>query len=85
MRTGAIWYTQSAPTADNGDTPYTLTAAEMLGGSPEVQEWEIALMHRMHEAHHGACTRVIWSEMDINSSKDASWRRLPTASPRRGA
>ncbi|GAA3159589.1 antibiotic biosynthesis monooxygenase [Blastococcus jejuensis] len=34
--------------------------AEVLGGRPEVQEWEIALMHRMHEAHHGACTRVIW-------------------------
>jgi quinol monooxygenase YgiN len=34
--------------------------AELLGGRAEVQEWEIALMHRMHEAHHGACTRVIW-------------------------
>ena len=40
------------------------TAAEMLGGSPEVQEWEIALMHRMHEAHNGACTRVIWASGD---------------------
>jgi hypothetical protein len=36
--------------------------AELLGGRPEVQEWEIALMHRMHEAHHGACTRVIWGD-----------------------
>lgn len=34
--------------------------AELLGGRPEVQEWEIAVMHRLHEAHHGACTRVIW-------------------------
>jgi hypothetical protein len=34
--------------------------AEVLGGRAEVQEWEIALMHRMHEAHHGACTRVMW-------------------------
>ena len=39
-------------------------AAEMLGGRPEVQEWEIALMHRMHEAHNGACTRVIWGSTD---------------------
>jgi quinol monooxygenase YgiN len=39
-------------------------AAEMLGGRAEVQEWEIALMHRMHEAHNGACTRVIWASVD---------------------
>jgi quinol monooxygenase YgiN len=45
-------------------------AAEMLGGSPEVQEWEIALMHRMHEAHHGACTRVIWSQMESDRMDD---------------
>ena len=45
-------------------------AGEMLGGRPEVQEWEIALMHRMHEAHHGACTRVIWSEMDPDRMDD---------------
>lgn len=32
LRTGAIWYKQSAATTDNADTPYTLTAAEMLGG-----------------------------------------------------
>lgn len=32
LRTGALWYKQSAATTDNGDTPYTLTAAEMLGG-----------------------------------------------------
>jgi hypothetical protein len=39
-------------------------AAEMLGGPAEVQEWEIALMHRLHTAHHGACARVIWSDGD---------------------
>jgi hypothetical protein len=31
---------------------------EILGGSPELQEWEIAAMHRVHEAHHGAASRV---------------------------
>ena len=34
--------------------------AEVLGGRPEVQEWEIAAMHRVHEAHHSACARVTW-------------------------
>lgn len=32
LRTGTIWYKQSAATTDNADTPYTMTAAEMLGG-----------------------------------------------------
>jgi quinol monooxygenase YgiN len=39
-------------------------AAEIMGGPAEVQEWEIAVMHRMHDTHHGACARVIWNEGD---------------------
>jgi quinol monooxygenase YgiN len=38
--------------------------AEILGGPAEVQEWEIALMYRLHQAHHGACARVIWTDGD---------------------
>jgi quinol monooxygenase YgiN len=38
--------------------------AEIMGGAAEVQEWEVALMHRLHTAHHGACARVIWSDGD---------------------
>ena len=39
-------------------------ATEIMGGEAEVQEWEVALMHRMHETHNGACARVIWSQGD---------------------
>jgi len=39
-------------------------AAEVFGGGFEVREWEIAAMHRRHEAHHGACTRVTWLRGD---------------------
>jgi quinol monooxygenase YgiN len=39
-------------------------AAQIFGGQPEVQEWEVAVMHRTHEAHHGACTRVTWIRGD---------------------
>jgi heme-degrading monooxygenase HmoA len=39
-------------------------AAEIMGGPAEVHEWEIALMHRLHSAHHGACDRVIWHDGD---------------------
>ena len=39
-------------------------AAEIMGGAADVQEWEIALMHRLHSAHHGASARVIWHDGD---------------------
>jgi hypothetical protein len=38
--------------------------AEMYGGRSEVNEWEIAVLHRLHEAPDGACTRVTWTRGD---------------------
>ena len=34
--------------------------AELLGGQPELQEWEIAAMHRVDEANPGSRSRVTW-------------------------
>jgi quinol monooxygenase YgiN len=39
-------------------------AAEIMGGEAEVAEWEIAILHRMHETHNGSCARVIWAQGD---------------------
>ena len=39
-------------------------AAQMFGGTPEVQEWEIAVLHRAHRAGDGACARVAWTRTD---------------------
>jgi quinol monooxygenase YgiN len=39
-------------------------AAEIMQGEAEVQEWEIAMLHRLHETHNGACARVIWTQAD---------------------
>jgi quinol monooxygenase YgiN len=36
----------------------------MFGGEPEVQEWEIAVMHRAHETHDGAWARLTWTRGD---------------------
>jgi quinol monooxygenase YgiN len=47
---------------------------EILGGRPELQDWEIAAMHRVHEAHHGAASRVTWLRTDpdkVNRAVDA--------------
>jgi heme-degrading monooxygenase HmoA len=39
-------------------------AAQIFGGMPEVKEYEIAVMHRMHETGDGARTRVLWGSTD---------------------
>jgi hypothetical protein len=40
-------------------------AAEIFGGgSPTVDEWEIAVLHRDHGAGEGACVRVTWVRVD---------------------
>ena len=38
--------------------------AQILGGSPEVQEWEIAVLHRKHPTPETAMCRVIWARGD---------------------
>jgi hypothetical protein len=40
--------------------PLRSRAVEILGGTPEFREWEIALMHRNHSTHDGACVRAGW-------------------------
>jgi heme-degrading monooxygenase HmoA len=37
-------------------------AGEIMGGSPEIEEWEIAYMHRDHQVPEGACARSSWLE-----------------------
>jgi heme-degrading monooxygenase HmoA len=47
---------------------------EILGGRPEVQEWEIAVMHRRRPAPEGACSQVVWMRADpthLESGMDA--------------
>jgi len=45
-------------------------AAEIMGGEQSAQAWEIAVMHRMHESHDGACARVSWGENDPDRTSD---------------
>jgi quinol monooxygenase YgiN len=43
--------------------PLRERAAEMLGGRPQVDEWDIAVMHRDHTSAPGACVRATWVRM----------------------
>ena len=54
-----------------------------MGGDPEVREWEIAVMHREHDAREGSWCRVTWltcppDEVDstIDFSRDTVMTRL---------
>jgi quinol monooxygenase YgiN len=44
-------------------------AGETFGGKVEVNEWEIAILHRRREAPEGACTRVTWTRGDPAESE----------------
>ncbi len=40
-------------------------AAEIfVGSSLDVDEWEIAVLHRVHESGEGACVRITWVKVD---------------------
>ncbi|OLT11570.1 hypothetical protein BJF78_26610 [Pseudonocardia sp. CNS-139] len=39
-------------------------AADLLGGRPSVDQWEIAVLHRDHTSRPGACVRSTWVRMD---------------------
>ena len=44
--------------------PIRARGRDILGGSMQVDEWEIAVMHR---THHGDCCRVSWLQGDLDA------------------
>jgi len=59
------WKTEEAMHASEGAL-YEMRRryAEIVGGRPEVQEWEIAVLHRLRPAPEGAGCRVVWTRGD---------------------
>jgi len=59
------WETREAMWESAGTVrPMRDRAADMMGGTAQVDEWEIALLHRDHSSHPGSCVRVTWFRMD---------------------
>jgi hypothetical protein len=63
------WISQEAMLAsDERLRPVRDRGRDILGGSMQVDEWEIALMHR---THHGECCRVTWLQGDLDAMAEA--------------
>ena len=62
----SAWQSEEAMRATNEELgPIREQLAEMMGGgSPETEEWEIAVLHRDHRSGEGACVRATWVKVD---------------------
>ena len=50
--------------SDAAVAPLRERGGKVLGGLPFVEEWEIAVLHRHHHSHQGACVRAVWMHGD---------------------
>ena len=57
-------------------------ATDVMGGSFDVQEWEIVVLHRAHQAPEGACCRVTWTRGDSARMDDMTETFRTTLIPR---
>ena len=59
------WESEAAMHASNEQLrPIRDRGRDILGGSMQVDAWEIAIMHR---THHGECCRVSWLQGDLDA------------------
>ena len=59
------WASEAAMHAsDEHLRPIRDRGRDILGGSMQMDEWEIAIMHR---THHGECCRVSWLQGDLDA------------------
>ena len=68
------WMSEDEMRATGGQvSPLRNRGAEIMSGEAEVREWEIAVMHREHEAREGSWCRVTWLKCppeDVESTLD---------------
>jgi quinol monooxygenase YgiN len=61
----SAWQSEEAMRAsEESIRPIRDQAAELFGGSTQVEEWEIAAMHREHRSSEAACVRATWVKVD---------------------
>jgi hypothetical protein len=60
----SAWQSAEAMRASaEGVRPIRYRAADAFGGSAQVEEWQIAVLHRNHRSQQGACVRATWMQI----------------------
>ena len=78
--TGRIIATSSWDSRESMDATRDQLAAmrsrggEILGGTPEIAEWEVVVMHRDHPTHDGSCCRITWARPRDLDAMLETWR-----------
>lgn len=61
----SAWQSEEAMrSSENQVEPVRDRAAAIFGGSPQVERWEIAVLHRDHRSRDGACVRATWMQVE---------------------
>ena len=61
----SAWQSEQAMRASEQSVrPLRDRLAEILGGTAQVEEWEIAVLHRDHRSGEGSCVRATWVKVD---------------------
>ena len=56
----SAWQSEEAMRASAESIRPIRYPADVFGGTPDVEEWEIAVLHRDHRSRDGACVRATW-------------------------
>jgi hypothetical protein len=56
----SAWQSEEAMRASAESIRSIRYPADVFGGTPDVEEWEIAVLHRDHRSRDGACVRATW-------------------------
>jgi heme-degrading monooxygenase HmoA len=68
----SAWETEEAMrTSTESIRPVRDRAAEIFGATPDVEHWEIAVLHRDHQSGDGAGVRATWVKVDSNHIDEA--------------
>lgn len=68
----SAWETEETMlTSTESIAPVRDRAAEVFGATPDVEHWDIAVLHREHQSGDGAGVRAAWVKVDPNHVEQA--------------